>query len=76
MNLEIPPLSPATERYRRPRKPHPGAALSTQNLQAALDKAMAASAAYNLPGPVSVNEALDRWLKLHSIGVKPSSNAV
>jgi integrase len=69
--MSIPPA--AFKRNGRPVKNHPANCAKTEDLQAALEHAMAASAAHNLPGSVTVNEALDRWLTLHSIGVKPKT---
>jgi integrase len=63
---------PALHRGGRPVKNQPNTA-TTEALQAALAKAVAANAAHNTPGTVTVNEALDRWLSLHSLGVKPRS---
>ena len=66
-------LRPAQIRTGRPLKNRPGTGTSMEELQAALSKATAAAATHNMPGTVKVSEALERWLTLHSIGVKPRS---
>lgn len=62
---------PAARRNGATVKTPRGNAATLEDLQAALAKAVAASAASNLPASATVNEALERWLALHSIGVKP-----
>jgi integrase len=52
-------------------KQSPGNDAKLKDLQAALAKAIAANASRNAPATVTVNEAINRWLALHSIGVKP-----
>lgn len=66
---------PKQVRTGRPLKNNPGTVAVMEELQAALSKATAAAAAHNMPGTVKVNDALEGWLKLYSIGIKPKSVA-